>query len=120
MVRAVGHPLGRRTDPPALAGRAPSGSAPERSAPMSPQTGPRTLPAAHGGRHTGGDALRRARLPVFTVERLGVVMAPEPGNPLEVEGVLNPAGAAGPDGHHYLFPRLVPSGHHSRIGVARA
>ncbi|HKC73939.1 MAG TPA: glycosidase, partial [Chloroflexota bacterium] len=67
----------------------------------------------------GGDALRRARLPVFTVQRLGVVMAPEPGNPLEVEGVLNPAGAVGPDGQYYLFPRLVAAGNYSRIGVAR-
>jgi hypothetical protein len=77
------------------------------------------VPAARGGRHTGGDALRRARLPVFTVQRLGVVMAPEPGNPLEVEGVLNPAGATGTDGHYYLFPRLVAAGNYSRIGLAR-
>ena len=48
-----------------------------------------------------------APAPRFTIERLGVVMAPEPGNPLEVEGVLNPAGVVGPDGHYYLFPRLV-------------
>src|SRR5436305_3080775 len=60
-----------------------------------------------------------ASAPLFTIERLGVVMAPEPGNPLEVEGVLNPAGVAGPDGHYYLFPRLVAAGHHSRIGLAR-
>jgi predicted GH43/DUF377 family glycosyl hydrolase len=46
-------------------------------------------------------------------------MAPEPGNPLEVEGVLNPAGVVGPDGHYYLFPRLVAAGNYSRIGVAR-
>src|ERR687883_46978 len=57
--------------------------------------------------------------PRFTIERLGVVMAPEPGNPLEVEGVLNPAGVAGPDGHYYLFPRLVAAGNYSRVGVAR-
>src|SRR5205085_411619 len=86
---------------------------------MSPQTCPRTLPAARSGPPMGGDALRRARLPVFTVERLGVVMAPEPRNPLEVEGVLNPAGVVGPDGQYYLFPRLVASGNYSRIGVAR-
>src|SRR5438067_1943711 len=51
-----------------------------------------------------------APAPRFTIERLGVVMAPEPGNPLEVEGVLNPAGVVGPDGHYYLFPRLAAAG----------
>jgi len=55
----------------------------------------------------------------FAVERLGVVMEPEPGNPHDVEGVLNPAGVTGPDGHYYLFPRLVAAGNYSRIGVAR-
>jgi beta-1,2-mannobiose phosphorylase / 1,2-beta-oligomannan phosphorylase len=60
-----------------------------------------------------------ASAPLFTIERLGVVMAPEPGNPLEVEGVLNPAGVVGPDGHYYLFHRLVAAGHYSRIGRAR-
>ncbi|HVC81020.1 MAG TPA: glycosidase [Chloroflexota bacterium] len=55
----------------------------------------------------------------FTVERLGLLMAPEPGNPHEVEGVLNPAGITGPDGHYYLFPRCVGAGNYSRIGVAR-
>ena len=34
-------------------------------------------------------------------------MEPEPGNPQEVEGVLNPAATRGPDGKLYLFPRLV-------------
>ena len=42
----------------------------------------------------------------FQLQRLGVVMEPEPGNPLEAEGVLNPASARGRDGHLYLFPRL--------------
>jgi len=46
-------------------------------------------------------------------------MEPEPGNPHEVEGVLNPAAARGPDGHLYLFPRLVAKGNYSRIGIAR-
>lgn len=46
-------------------------------------------------------------------------MAPQTDNPLEIEGVLNPAGATGPDGHYYLFPRLVAAGNYSRIGVAR-
>ena len=46
-------------------------------------------------------------------------MEPEPGNPQEVEGVLNPAAARGPDGNLYLFPRLVAKGNYSRIGIAR-
>lgn len=53
------------------------------------------------------------------LQRLGTVMEPEPGNPLEVEGVLNPAAVRGPDGALYLFPRLVARGNYSRIGIAR-
>ncbi len=55
----------------------------------------------------------------FQLRRLGQLMEPERGNPLEVEGVLNPATARGPDGKLYLFPRLVARGNYSRIGVAR-
>jgi predicted GH43/DUF377 family glycosyl hydrolase len=55
----------------------------------------------------------------FQLQRLGLMMEPEPGNPLEVEGVLNPAAVRGPDGQLYLFPRLVARGNHSRIGIAR-
>lgn len=55
----------------------------------------------------------------FQMQRLGLVMEPEPGNPLEAEGVLNPAAARGPDGQLYLFPRLVARGNYSRIGIAR-
>jgi predicted GH43/DUF377 family glycosyl hydrolase len=55
----------------------------------------------------------------FTLRRLGLMMEPEPGNPQEVEGVLNPAAVRGPDGHLYLFPRLVAKGNYSRIGIAR-
>jgi hypothetical protein len=55
----------------------------------------------------------------FELQRLEVVMEPEPGNPLEVEGVLNPASARGRDGQLYLFPRLVARGNYSRIGIAR-
>src|SRR5665213_902424 len=55
----------------------------------------------------------------FQMRRLGLVMEPEPGNPREVEGVLNPAGVRGPDGQYYLFPRLVAKGNYSRIGIAR-
>ena len=55
----------------------------------------------------------------FQLKRLGLVMEPEPGNPQEIEGVLNPAAARGPDGELYLFPRLVAKGNYSRIGIAR-
>src|ERR1043165_694031 len=55
----------------------------------------------------------------FQLHRFGMVMSPEPGNPLEVEGTLNPGAARGPDGHLYLFPRLVAKGNYSRIGIAR-
>jgi len=58
-------------------------------------------------------------MPGFQMQRLGVVMEPEPGNPLEAEGVLNPAAVRGPDGQLYLFPRLVAAGNYSRIGIAR-
>jgi len=55
----------------------------------------------------------------FKLQRLGMVMEPEPGNPNEVGGVLNPAVIRGPDGALYLFPRMVAKGNYSRIGVAR-
>ena len=53
------------------------------------------------------------------LHRLGTIMEPEPGNPQEVDGVLNPGAARGPDGHLYLFPRMVAKGNYSRIGIAR-
>ena len=55
----------------------------------------------------------------FQLQRLGLIMEPEPGNPHEVEGTLNPAAVRGPDGQLYLFPRLVAKGNYSRIGIAR-
>ncbi len=55
----------------------------------------------------------------YTLTRLGVVMAPEDGNPLEAEGVLNPASGRDPDGVLYLLPRLVAAGNVSRVGLAR-
>ena len=55
----------------------------------------------------------------FRMQRLGQIMEPEPGNPQEIEGVLNPAAVRGPDGELYLFPRLVARGNYSRIGIAR-
>ena len=55
----------------------------------------------------------------FQLQRFGQIMEPQPGNLQEVEGVLNPAAARGPDGKLYLFPRLVARGNYWRIGVAR-
>lgn len=48
-----------------------------------------------------------------------LLMEPQPGNVLELEGTLNPAAVRGPDGQLYLFPRLVGSGNFSRIGICR-
>jgi predicted GH43/DUF377 family glycosyl hydrolase len=53
------------------------------------------------------------------MERLGVVMTPEPGDPAEAWGVLNPASARSRDGEVFLFPRLVAEGNESRIGRSR-
>jgi predicted GH43/DUF377 family glycosyl hydrolase len=50
---------------------------------------------------------------------LDLVIEPEPGNANEAWGILNPAATRGPDGHLYLFPRLVAKGNYSRIGIAR-
>lgn len=46
-------------------------------------------------------------------------MRPDPSLETEVEGVLNPGTARGPDGELYLFPRVVGKNNHSRIGIAR-
>jgi predicted GH43/DUF377 family glycosyl hydrolase len=46
-------------------------------------------------------------------------MEPDPADPREACGVLNPGGARGLDGELYLFPRLVAHGNFSRIGRAR-
>ncbi len=56
---------------------------------------------------------------LFELRELGTIMEPLPGNPLEAEGVLNPAAARGPDGALYLFPRLVAARNYSRIGIAK-
>lgn len=55
----------------------------------------------------------------FKLQRLGMIMEPEPGNLHEVEGVLNPGAVRGTDGELYLFPRMVAKGNYSRIGIAR-
>lgn len=54
----------------------------------------------------------------YTLTRIGVVMSPLPGDPLEAEGVLNPASGRTPDGRPHLLPRLVAEGNVSRVGLA--
>jgi beta-1,4-mannooligosaccharide phosphorylase len=54
----------------------------------------------------------------WPVHRLGIIMRPDPIDPREVAGVLNPGAARGPDGQLYLLPRLVAAGNYSRIGLA--
>ena len=53
-----------------------------------------------------------------TLTRLGVVMSPQAGDPLEAEGVLNPASGRDADGRLWLLPRLVERGNVSRVGLA--
>jgi predicted GH43/DUF377 family glycosyl hydrolase len=55
----------------------------------------------------------------YRMERIGVVMSPRPGDPLEAEGVLNPASGIDASGELYLLPRLVAEGNVSRVGIAR-
>jgi predicted GH43/DUF377 family glycosyl hydrolase len=54
----------------------------------------------------------------YALQRVGVVMSPEDGNPLEEMGVLNPASGRDPDGRLMLLPRLVAAGNVSRVGLA--
>lgn len=54
----------------------------------------------------------------YRLTRTGVVMRPDPADPREAEGVLNPAAAWAPDGRLVLFPRVVATGNYSRIAVA--
>jgi predicted GH43/DUF377 family glycosyl hydrolase len=54
----------------------------------------------------------------YAMTRLGVVMAPDPHDPREAEGVLNPASGRTPDGRLHLLPRMVAAGNVSRIGLA--
>lgn len=55
----------------------------------------------------------------FKLHRICTLMEPEDGNEFEVEGVLNPAVARGPDGELYIFPRMVAKNNYSRIGIAK-
>ena len=54
----------------------------------------------------------------YRLTRIGTVMSPDPGQPWEAEGVLNPAAGYTPDGRLHLLPRLVAAGNVSRIGLA--
>nr|WP_284290749.1 carbohydrate ABC transporter permease [Angustibacter aerolatus] len=54
----------------------------------------------------------------YTLTRVGTVMEPDPSNPHEVAGVLNPASGRTPDGRLHLLPRLVAEGNVSRVGLA--
>ncbi len=55
----------------------------------------------------------------YRLNRLGIVMSPDPSDPNEVEGVLNPASAQSRDGQVYLFPRVVAAGNSSKIMRAK-
>jgi predicted GH43/DUF377 family glycosyl hydrolase len=55
----------------------------------------------------------------YVLHRVGTVMSPLHGDPLEAEGVLNPGSARGRNGELYLLPRLVAAGNVSRVGLAR-
>lgn len=55
----------------------------------------------------------------FKLHRICTLMKPEAGNPLEVEGVLNPTITRGPDGGLYIFPRMVAKNNYSRIGIGK-
>jgi predicted GH43/DUF377 family glycosyl hydrolase len=55
----------------------------------------------------------------YALTRIGMLMAPEPGQPLEAEGVLNPASGRAPDGCLHLLPRMVAAGNVSRVGLVR-
>lgn len=46
----------------------------------------------------------------FQLQRLGMLMEPESGNPMEAEGVLNSAAVRGPDRRE---------GQYSRLGITR-
>jgi predicted GH43/DUF377 family glycosyl hydrolase len=54
-----------------------------------------------------------------TIRRLGIIYSPDPANPDESMGVINPGGIIGPDGQYYLLSRVVAQGNYSRIGLSR-
>lgn len=54
----------------------------------------------------------------YRLTRLTVLMSPDPTEPNEAEGVLNPASGRTTDGRVFLLPRLVAAGNVSRVGLA--
>lgn len=54
----------------------------------------------------------------YRLDRVGTLMTPDPADPREAEGVLNPAAGHTPDGRLHVLPRLVAHGNVSRIGLA--
>jgi hypothetical protein len=44
----------------------------------------------------------------FKLQRLGIIMKPEDGDEMEIEGVLTPAAVRGKDGHLYLLYLMKP------------
>jgi predicted GH43/DUF377 family glycosyl hydrolase len=56
---------------------------------------------------------------LFSFERLGAIMGPDPVDPREACGVLNPACARSGSGELLLFPRVVAPDNYSRIGIAK-
>ena len=54
----------------------------------------------------------------YTLTRRGVLMTPDPGDPNEADGVLNPGSGRDPHGQLYLLPRIVAAGNTSRVGLA--
>ena len=54
----------------------------------------------------------------YRLTRVGVVMAPDPDDPLEAEGVLNPACGRTADGRLHLLARVVARGNRSRVRLA--
>lgn len=55
----------------------------------------------------------------LSLDRIGTIMAPNPDDPREAAGVLNPASARSRDGTLYLFPRTMAQGNLSRIALGR-
>ena len=67
----------------------------------------------------GNPRSTQSSLVPYRLTRVGIIMSADPSDPLEAEGVLNPATAWGSDGDLYLYPRMVAEGNFSRIGKAR-
>ncbi len=53
---------------------------------------------------------------LFQCRRLGIIMTPDPTDPAQAGGVMNPASARDGQDRLHLFPRMVTTGNYSRIG----